>query len=108
MDRCPLSDFSAPETSAVASAAASPASATINLSREYMDAVGTDSYKEIWYVIRRRHSREEGGDSEEADANQSSGTPSSDGLIARVLQPNRTSLEEAFLCAPPNRLSRFV
>ncbi|XP_074580018.1 UPF0496 protein At3g19330-like [Curcuma longa] len=100
-DRSPLSDRGPAATSAAASAAVSPASATINLSRKYMDAVNTNSYKEIWNTIHRHHS-------EEGESSRSAGTPSSDGLIARVLQPDRASIEEALRGAPPNHLTRLV
>ncbi|KAG6514411.1 hypothetical protein ZIOFF_024766 [Zingiber officinale] len=100
-DRSPLSDRGATATSAAASAAVSPASATINLSTAYMHAVNTNSYKEIWHTIHRHHS-------EEGEASHSAGTPSPDGLIERVLQPDRASIEEALRGATPNHLTRLI
>ncbi|WOL13982.1 UPF0496 protein [Canna indica] len=98
-DRSPPSDCSV----ATASTAASPASSTINLSRVYLDAVTTSSYKEIWSEIHRDH-----GDDEEEDDTRNPVPPSPARLVARVLQPDRESIEEALRGAPQSHLTRLV
>ncbi|KAG6469511.1 UPF0496 protein At3g19330-like [Zingiber officinale] len=100
-----LSECCLPTTSAAASSAASP---TINLSGEYMLAVNTSSYKEIWYKIHRHRSEGGEGDSEEVEASDSAETPSSAGLISRVLDPDRASVEETLRGVTPDHLTRLV
>ncbi|XP_074566943.1 UPF0496 protein At3g19330-like [Curcuma longa] len=104
-DRSRLSECCLPTTSAAASSVASP---TINLSREYMLAVNTSSYKEIWYEIHCH--RSEGGEenSEEVEDSDSAETPSSASLISRVLKPDQASVEEALRGVPPDQLTRLV
>ncbi|RWV92251.1 hypothetical protein GW17_00045383 [Ensete ventricosum] len=114
-DRSPLSERSDPTTSAAESVAASPASSTINLSREYTRAVTTGSFQEIWSKIHRDQCEGEGEwwDDEEmtdsaADVVEAGAPPSSSRMIEQVLQPDRTSIEEALHGAPPTPLARLV
>ncbi|XP_038971958.1 UPF0496 protein At3g19330-like [Phoenix dactylifera] len=85
------------------STATSPG-ATINLGDEYTLAVQTNSYNEIWAKI---HSGD-GPATENEDVAPPSAALSPARLIARVLQPDRASIQEVLCTAPPSHLTRLV
>ncbi|URE20119.1 UPF0496 protein [Musa troglodytarum] len=105
----------APTTSAAESVATSPASSTINLSREYTHAVTTSSFQEIWSKIHcdQCEGEVEWWDEEEmtnlaTEVVEEGAPPSSSRMIGQFLRPDRTSIEEALRGAPPTRLARLV
>ncbi|XP_042505913.1 UPF0496 protein At3g19330-like [Macadamia integrifolia] len=69
-------------------------SPTFDLTREYTFALQTNSYKEIWSKIHQIHHH--------------SGDLSTPDLLSQLLQPNRSSVEEALRDATPGNLTRLA
>ncbi|KAF5189809.1 hypothetical protein FRX31_020613 [Thalictrum thalictroides] len=92
------------------STTSSQPSPTLSLTNEYISAIHTTSYNEIWSKIHIYNPNEDDDEEVVVHANNASTSSSlnHDHLVSQVLQPNRELVDQALHRVKPTNLTRLV